>query len=143
MSLCWFLRLVGVGLELLAYLNIKDWAEQRALAIKNLLPVATATLVVASQYLWKAFVVAFAAIGAVGLLVKCTTGGFGPEANPILNVIAFPVAALGTGMLVAFVLAAIVGVSYVVLEVLAQTPRGILSGIGIVCIVLSFLINCQ
>lgn len=142
MTICLFLKGVGVGLEVLAYFNVRHWAEQTALAIKDMLPDVTSGLTALGQWLWKWFMYVGGAIGFLGLLVQCTIGGFGPEADPFLNVIAFPFAALGTGMFIAFVLAVIVGITYVFLEFLAQTPRGLLAGIGIICLVLGFLLNC-
>jgi hypothetical protein len=142
MTICMFLKAVGVIIELLAYFNVKDWAEQKALAIKDLLPVVTAGLGVLGQLFWKGFIVVGGVIAVLGLLVRCTVGGLGPDTLPLVNLIAYPFAALGTGMFIAFVLAVVVGVTYVFLEFLANTPRGLLAGIGLVCLILGFLLNC-
>lgn len=142
MTICTLLKAVGVVIELLAYFNVKDWAEQKALAIKDMLPHAIAGLAVLGQLLWKGFIIVAAVIVPLALLVRCTVGGLGPESIHWVNPIAYLFAALGTGMLIAFVLAALVGLAYAFLEFLAHTPRGLLAGIGIVCLVLGFVLKC-
>lgn len=139
-----FLLGVGIVLEGLAAFNAKDWAEEKVQGAWHVLGAVMPVVAASANWLLDRMTTVMIPTLLVIAFLAFIAGG-DEKAMPMtfLNIITIPLVLIGIVMLLAVMLLALISFAWGVLRVLAYTPRGILAGLGLVSLVLSFLLKCK